>query len=182
MEIADLSKVIQLTLVTGYYRCQNCGRDVSHTVRVRRFRLCDECHQLLVPDPGASTKRVEEYWRWIFEMEQKYPVKRSWAVAERVSELRAADAYYPFCECGRRRCLLGIGEAGVFGGPYGKWCPVCAVKQTVAAAFRIAQRVECDRDDEDWLDVLWKSHHDAFEIGVLPDYWFELKLKALTSG
>lgn len=32
-----------------------------------------------------------------------------------------------------------------------------------------------DWDDEDWLDQLHKVMPRAFELGVLPDYWYELK-------
>jgi hypothetical protein len=47
----------------------------------------------------------------------------------------------------------------------------------VESVFEMAGSIMPDRDDEDWLDLLYKSQGEAFEIGVLPDYWYELKYR-----
>ena len=178
----------QIELLSGFYRCQNCGRDVDHVRRVRRWFLCDECYQKIVEPtrPGYGGRLTEElyqardaFWRWCGEMERKHPVRRSWR-KQPISQLeRSADAYYPFCECGLARRESQIGDPGIFGGPYLKYCPICEAKRAVESVFRMAGKIMPDRDDEDWLDLMFESHPEAFELGILPDYWYELKLKKM---
>lgn len=172
---------IQPALITGYYRCHNCGRDVRRTRRVRRFRLCDECLAVVaIPDdlPAGSEEQLRaggEFWAWYSDMEKRYPAKRVHRVSARPLVAYSLDAYWPTCECGRRRKELGRGTPGVFGGPFGRWCPVCDARQSVESLANFATKLYPDRDDEEWLDLLYQSHREAFEVGVLPDYWFELR-------
>jgi hypothetical protein len=41
-----------------------------------------------------------------------------------------------------------------------------------AVAGPATEFLHLDRDDEDWLDSLQKTMPEAFELGILPDYWF----------
>jgi len=183
-----MATATQMKLISGYYRCHNCGRDVDHVHRVRRWRLCNDCYQAIVvptrPDHrGELTDAIwqarEAFWTWYYEMEKKYPFHRSWSPSRRKLQ-RDADAYWPFCQCGRRRKPLPFGQPGLFGGPYQKYCPVCDARFAVEATFRLANNMP-SRDDEDWLDLLYQSHREAFILGILPDYWYELKHQEIQS-
>ena len=185
----------QMTLISGFYRCQNCGRDVEGVFKTRRWWLCDECWLDIVPsfDGLAETDeqrgQVEAYWSWYGEMERRHPHRRSRSRYLRYSRRRAksysqrsTDSYYPFCECGQRRIESSVGEPGLFGGPYLQYCPVCEARHSVESVFMMAGKIMPDRDDEEWLDLMYQSHREAFELGVLPDYWYELAANRLIGG
>lgn len=46
------------------------------------------------------------------------------------------------------------------------------------AAVKMSENIHADWDDEEWLDHLIRAMPRAFELGVLPDYWFELRMTA----
>ena len=45
----------------------------------------------------------------------------------------------------------------------------------VESTIRQADKIHSDWGDEEWLDLLYQSFPRAFELGVLPGYWYELK-------
>ena len=185
--------VEQLALLNGYYRCHNCGRDVDRVHRVRRWRLCDECYAAIVEPsrPGETPRDLvpgdelwqarEQYWQLIESMERRYP---SPAGRHRLpqQQQRTADSYYPWCECGQLRPALRLsaGQPGLWGGPFMQHCPTCEGRETVRYLYQSAPRLMPGRDDEEWLDLLLTSHPELFASGILPDYWFELKVQAVT--
>jgi hypothetical protein len=192
-------------LITGYYHCDNCDRTVEHVQRTRGYWLCDECWAAIMPDwekveivkgdgqkrdaawyasTAAERARIEAYWNWYYDMKQRKPLPerrtraalyRSYLVAP---ALTTDDDLYPLCECGQPRQPLGFMPRGVspglWGGPYRQYCPVCDAKRSVEAAHQHAA-IRPEWDDEQWLDMLQKTMPEAFELGVLPDYWFRLR-------
>jgi hypothetical protein len=117
-------------------------------------------------------------------MEAWYPLRRSSYRSRRspAIPIGEADLYYPFCECGERRVEATYSsQTGLFGGPFLKYCPTCQAKTEVETVFRMSSSIHPDWDDEDWLNLLYKSHREAFDIGVLPDYWFDLDSRKLTT-
>ena len=190
----------QPALISGYYRCDNCGKDSENTRRTRRFRLCDECWTKIMPnwdqeqvkdrdpawyagtDDGERQRKIEAYWGWYWDMDQRKPSRyrrrsrrelyasflhdpHSWSV----------DDYYPYCECGNRREVAGLGSPGIFGGPFARYCAICENRRRVDSIIEMTSAIHPDWDDEEWLDALYRIMPKAFETGVLPDYWFELK-------
>jgi hypothetical protein len=41
-------------------------------------------------------------------------------------------------------------------------------------AIEFTAKIHPEWDDEDWLDHLYRVFPEAFRVGVLPDYWYEL--------
>lgn len=181
---------VQGVLIAGYYRCQNCGRTVDLVRRERRFSLCDECWLAIVeptqpdytglPSPDLFKAR-EMYWTWYSEMERRYPARLSWKRHAPATPGRDTDSLYPLCDCGRQRNVLRLGDVhpGLFGGPFASECPICEARHNVESLFRLAPGLVPGRDEEDWLDLAAKAYPEAFELGVLPDYWFELKYQGV---
>lgn len=204
----------QALLISDHYRCHNCGHDVDHTRRTRRFYLCDDCWAAIMPDweqievrkgqrrdaawyseTAEQRAKIAAYWEWYGKMEERYPALgdrffhdphwrakqyASWgrgAKRERVSVPLLADDYYPLCQCGNRREELAFGSfpPGLFGGPFRSLCPVCDARKSVAVLVDMADKLHPGWDDEDWLDALSRSHPRLFELGVLPDAWFEVR-------
>lgn len=176
-------------LIPGFYRCHNCGRDVERVHRVRRWWLCDECQAAIVEptrpgesarlSPGDELWRAREaYWQWVEGMERRYPSRVSHGLRPAPpAPALSSDSYYPYCECGAERRVMSIGRPGLFGGPFAPLCPDCEARHTVEHLYRAAPRLAPGRDEEEWLDLLLKSHPELFEMGLLPDYWFQLKLE-----
>jgi hypothetical protein len=182
----DLETASQLVLIAGCYRCDHCGRDVERTQKTRRFRLCDECWAQVVPDFEGEAFTEEQraaigrYWEWYWQIERRKPARyRPPKARPATPSLRLADSLYPVCECGEQRAEFGHAaeERGLFGGPFMQYCPVCQAKKDVEAIMRMAGAIHPDWDDEEWLDLLYKSHREAFALAVLPDYWYELRRK-----
>lgn len=177
-----------LILIPGYYRCHNCGRTVDQVIKVRRFRLCPECYEAIVTptSPGKSgglTKAEYEaranFWQWYSEMERRYPLKRNWQARPNHLMIADLDSFWPWCECGQPRKEYNLSAVRtLFGGIRAKYCPVCESRRTVESVVKVADKIHPDWDDEDWLDFLARSHPEAFELGVLPAYWFELRQAA----
>jgi hypothetical protein len=131
-------------------------------------------------DTPEQRKQIEAYWNWYWDIEKKYPIHRKSRAAHYLSFLDdpinlGSDAYYPLCECGSLRDPLGWGEPALFGGPFHDKCPKCRAKEEVEAFVRMSKTVHSEWDDEDWLDALYKIVPYAFDLGVLPDFWFSLK-------
>ena len=179
-------EAIQPALVPGYYRCQNCGRVVDSVRHEGRFNLCAKCWSAIVeptwPDYTGPLspdlfKAREMYWTWRAEMERRYPSRLSWKRRAPNMPEHNADSMYPLCTCGRQRKVLRLGDAqpGLFDGPFARECPVCEARHNVESLFRLAPGLVPGRDEEDWLDLAAKAYPEAFELGVLPEYWFELK-------
>ncbi len=59
---------------------------------------------------------------------------------------------------------------------YQAYCAHCDAKNSVEAFWR-HKGIFGDADDETILDRMQISHPEAFKLGVLPDYWFELRIK-----
>lgn len=197
----------QIALLPGYYFCHNCQRTVDHTRRVRRFRLCDECWAKIMPDweqevvvkggvtrPAAwyvktkeQLQKSEEYWGWVETMENLYPTppRRSrtalyFSYLDHRSDAFDVDVYWPLCACGGQREVLRVSHLplGLFGGPFTSKCKVCEAKARVESMAGMGLKlIHPDWDDEDWLDALQKTIPEAFALGILPDYWFELREK-----
>lgn len=181
----------QLDLIPGYYHCHNCGQHVMRVRKASRFRLCDACYSAIVPDfpdgqahTDAERQQVAAYWEWHHEIALRYPVPRHvGARRPRPSSIPVdADSHNPTCACGQpRRPFTHVRSAArdLFGGPFSALCPTCEARAAVEAVFRLANASgsKTGRDDEDWLDILARTHPEAFELGVLPGYWFECKLK-----
>jgi hypothetical protein len=177
----------QLVLISGLYRCHNCDRDVAQVRKARWFRLCDRCWSEIVAPTrpehtGPLTDELwqarERYWQWYYRMEERHPAKQNWQKSHQPAQVRSTDSLYPLCECGRRRRVIAIGQPGLFGGPFAQYCHECEGRHTVERLYEMAPRLMPGRDEEDWLDLLYKSHRELFESGILPDYWFELKFAA----
>ena len=176
----------QLTLpgISLCYRCHNCGRDVGSVKRTRRFRLCAECWREIVPDYTADAAHgspeqaaIRRYWEWYRKMEQRFPLPRNWRPAIKKYQPPDLGAFWPFCrECGAETQEYDFSlSRSLFGGHRATLCPLCDARKQVEAAFRLAGKAHPDWDDESWLDLLWQSNQEAFELGVLPDYWFVLR-------
>lgn len=177
-------------LFPGFYRCDRCGRDVARVDRYRGWRLCPRCVEAIVPSASAlrggdNTIRTEKerYENMMFaewdERRRKHRPKRYSSNRRPKSAMaRATDALYPFCDCGREREALSFGragEAGLFGGPFMKECPVCRARREVESMVKATSWLHPEWDDEEWLDLLYKTIPGAFDLGVLPDYWYALR-------
>lgn len=138
------------------------------------------------------------YWRWYYKMELRYPLagkhsrwRQAGALVDlpqraiRPAPVRASyrttytlDGLYPFCECGQERPeyehALPNAPRSLFGGPRAAYCPACEARYQVESYARMAGAIHPEWDHEDWLDRLYEMIPAAFELGVLPDYWFEL--------
>lgn len=175
----------QPALIPGHYRCDDCGRTVERVRPTRRFRLCDGCYERVVPrlapdvrvragSPEAAA--IRRYWEWYDGMEKRVPPRRVYTPPARPKPRPVeTDDYYPLCACGGRREAYSFSPRprGLFGGPFQRECPVCEARRQVEATARLTHHPEWD--DEDWLDFLYRVFPRAFEVGVLPDYWYELR-------
>lgn len=181
-----------MRLISGFYCCDDCGRLCDRLRKTARFRLCDACWERVVPDipagvtvPDGSPEQeaIARYAEWREGMERRMPPRRSPGHAARSRPLGGvaltADEFYPVCACGGRRRERMRGprssRSGLFGGPFFDLCPVCDARRQVEGHVRAAGWLHPEWDDEEWLDLLWKVMPEAFELGVLPGYWFELR-------
>lgn len=186
----------QLALLTGHYRCANCGdMACEHVRKARRWWLCDACWAGIVTPwqqasadgnatgwlatTDAQRAALDGYWAWARRMEQRYPVPpHTVQRSGRAAPTLTADECNPYCACGREREASAFRSGGgLFGGPFHRLCPVCDAKAGVDALASLAQATRPHWDDEDWLDHLYKQYPRYFELGVLPDYWFEVRGK-----
>lgn len=168
-----------------FARCDNCGRDVRRVVRVRRWRLCEHCRAEILPGGSGDRAAVERFWDWVYRMEQRDPTPISTAPVRRTEAVRSVESYWPFCECGALRPASSLNlspQLSIFGPARVGKCRRCEARSTVESVVRLADTLHPDWGDEDWLDLLYRSHRGAFEIGVLPDYWFELRRRAWLDG
>lgn len=183
----------QLQLFAGYYRCDDCGRTTDRVRRTRRFRLCDACYGRVVPEMQTITMSMmgrpaheanARYWAWYEEMERRRPSRYSPPVKSPVVVARPTDQFYPLCACGGRRQEMSStrGRRGLFGGPFLPECPTCRAKREIEGHVRAGSWLHPDWDDEEWLDLLYQVMPEAFELGVLPDYWYELQRGAAGTG
>ena len=184
--------IVQSRLFHGLYRCQNCGRDVVRVQRIRRFRLCDDCWERIVepiqPDhTGPLSDELsllrDEFWGWHNEMEKRYPTGRraKYSVVRFEFQVNGGD-YWPYCaDCGQETKEFDhhLGQLSLFGRMRHKYCPRCEAIKSIESVYGMRKTLHPGWDDEDWLDLLLRSHPETFEIGVLPDFWFELKLKVV---
>lgn len=182
----------QLPLFTGYYRCDDCGALVDRLRQTRRFRLCDACYERVVPvfpdgriEHGSPEHKANEaYWEWYGEMDERVPRRSEPGYAAQTRQPtpspRPTDDYYPLCACGQPRepfthaIKAGV-PTGLFGGPFARECPTCEARHQVERVMESTTWLHREWDDEDWLDHLWRVFPRAFELGVLPGYWFELR-------
>ena len=189
----DLMEAIQPHLIAGFYRCDDCGRLCDRLRKTRRFRLCDDCYERIVPRIIGDVKVVHgtpeqqamtRYWEWYDEIDRRVPQRRQagyTAATRRPGEPTPdTDEIYPYCECGEMRRQNTIGRSSrrqlsLFGGPFFDLCPACEAKRAVDEHVRATSWLHSEWDDEEWLDLLWRVMPDAFELGVLPGYWFELR-------
>lgn len=182
----------QQTLFTGFYRCDDCGRLVERLRRSRRFRLCDDCYERIVPAVDTieakqigspAHQAITRYWEWYGEIDKRVPrrVEPGHAARTRQQPLRPrkADEFYPLCDCGRPRQVSTIARdtsgGGLFGGPFHKECAICEARGHVERVVKLTAGIHPEWDDEDWLDHLYRVFPEAFKVGVLPDYWYELR-------
>lgn len=182
------------TLIAGYYHCDGCGRtDVDSIVRYRGRRLCPACVDRIVPsaDPlrggdGEARTFVErtevaEFWGWYHASRQARPARYSPPRRPR-EPVRTADELYPLCDCGRMREAVKFGRrvGGLFGGPFLKECQDCRIRREVEQTVKSTSCLHPEWDDEEWLDLLYRVMPEAFELRVLPDYWYSLRKGSLT--
>lgn len=126
---------------------------------------------------------MERYWVWYGEVERRLPPHRQPAntpIARRDKLPATSDESYPYCECGEMRrpnvhARLHRRQLSLFGGPFLDLCPVCNAKRQVESYAKTAMWLHRDWDAEEWFDLLWTAIPEAFELGVLPGYWFELR-------
>lgn len=179
-------------LIPGYYRCDRCRQDVVAVSRYKGWRLCPSCVLAIVPsvaplrggDGEISTEEErQELVRFIGwdERRRKWKPKRYTSPYKTPKREPHADSYFPLCDCGRKREAFTSSprQRGLFGGPFQPFCPVCEARRMVENL--VTPRwlgLWPDRDDEEWLDHLFQSSPRAFEVGVLPDYWYELRRNA----
>ncbi len=186
-----------MVLIDGYYHCANCDREVAHVQREHGFWLCDECWEHIVPpeirrgdDPDfriktpAQIAAMERYWEWYGDMVKRHrPYHDDFARTRRYLSWRPTsvalddDSLIPVCACGEMREPLRFTTmpGGLFGGPFAKYCPRCEARRSVETLAEMAANIHPEWDDEDWLEALWASHWRAFDLGILPDYWFQLR-------
>jgi len=185
---------MQLYLIPGFYRCDDCGRTVDRVRPTRRFRLCDDCYDRIVPEfrPGAKVgpdspeqQAMTRYWEWYGDMEERVPPRRRPGHAARIRPTgriaRSTNQLFPLCDCGQRRETISFvsrAEGGLFGGPFLNECRTCRMKREIEEHARASSWLHPDWDDEEWLDLLYKFIPEAFELRILPDYWYELRRKA----
>jgi hypothetical protein len=94
-----------------------------------------------------------------------------WKESARVFLLEAKQISMPFCErCGEVHTHQYNEKIGGFK----PQCRYCDAKTSVETFWRLRKIFE-GQDDETILDGIEKSHPHLFQLGVLPDYWFELK-------
>lgn len=179
----------QPLLIPGWFQCDDCGRTVARLRKTRRFRLCDECYERVVPvlpegriqHGSPEQQAIGRYWEWYDEMERRVPPRKAAGQAPRPRPEKASlstDRLYPLCECGDRRQEVTFrrSEAGLFGGPFHTECETCQLRREVSGNFEAATTwLHTDWDDEEWLDLLYRTVPRAFELGILPDYWYELR-------
>ncbi len=183
---------VQPFLIPGFYRCDDCGALVERLRKNRRFRLCDACYERVVPEmpedgriePGSPLhEALTRYWEWYGEMEKRVPPRRPAGPRPQkplLGPVVTADAYYPYCACGERRKEVTFRSSGLFGGPFLPNCLRCDLKRSVESAFRSTAAIHPEWDDETWLDFLMRVYPEAFEMGVLPGYWYELRYPGIT--
>lgn len=188
---------LQPPLITGYSRCDDCGQLVEHLRRTRRFRLCDACYERIVPAVDTidakqigspAHKAITRYWEWYAAMDKRVPRRSEPGYKAQtrrpLAPNRTTDELYPLCDCGRPREVSAIARAtspgGLFGGPFVRECPVCEARGQVERVLASTSWLHPEWDDETWLDHLWRVFPEAFEVGVLPDYWFELRRPGIT--
>jgi hypothetical protein len=174
---------MQLALfVNCYARCDSCGHDVQHLNRVRRFRVCDACLHAYSPtfdgyaENAEQRAEVSRYWGWYSAMERRLP-SRLPIYRPRVSHLRRSlSEFIPECPvCGRVRSESAIvitSEMSIFGRP--RQCDYCWQRGLITSAHRLMSLSHPDWDDEDALDWLYQHYPQAFTMGILPSYWYEL--------
>lgn len=198
--------MVQAELITGFYHCDNCERTVRHVRRQRGYWLCAQCWSVIVPDweqisvgegqrrdpawyaeTQAQRDRIDAYWQWYYTMKERRPSPKRRSRSELYQSYRQpaaleTDNYWPLCECGTPREPLrfapGNAALGLFGGPFRRYCSVCDAKRDVEAVYSIIG-IHPDWDDEQWLDSLQLTHPHAFALGVLPEYWFQLRYPEL---
>lgn len=172
-------------LIAGYFHCDHCGQTVDRVHKERRFWLCDSCFEVNVPqiDPTVKVQSgspeqeaITRYWEWFGGMEERHP-SRYRPPRKPTERQRLADAYFPVCDCGSKRETVRFGRnpAGLFGGPFMRECEVCRIKREVEHNVAVTSWLHPEWDDEEWLDLLYKVMPRAFELRVLPDYWYELR-------
>ena len=180
----------QPVLISGFYHCDGCGRmDAESIVRYKGRRLCLACVAQLVPscDPlhggdgvvrtEAEREELAAFWDWYWESHRTRRPRYSSPRKPLERPKRTADEYYPVCDCGRQRATakFGRGAVGLFGGPFMKECPVCRARHEVEGHVGATLWLHPEWDDEEWLDLLWRVMPEAFELGVLPGDWFDLR-------
>lgn len=182
----------QPRLIPGYYRCDDCGELADRLRKTRRFRLCDACYERIVPVVDTIEARqigspehqaVTRYWEWFGEMDKRVPRRSEPGYKARTRQplapTRTADELHPLCACGRPREVSAIARTtsggGLFGGPFHRECAVCEARGQVERVVEFTAKLHPEWDDEDWLDHLYRVFPEAFRVGVLPDYWYELR-------
>ena len=187
--VESVETAAQPALISGFYRCDDCGRLCDRLRKTARFRLCDVCWERVVPvipdgmkvtDGSPEQAAVMRWAEWREGIERRVPPRRSPGHAARLRPLGVgsltADEFYPGCACGGRRRERPYGRRrGLFGGPFFDLCSVCEAKRSVEGHVGATSWLHPEWDDEEWLDLLWRVMPEAFELGVLPGYWFELR-------
>ncbi len=185
--------MIQPPLLPLPHYCHNCRQFVATVYRARRFRLCPDCWRAIVPawaqfrnaETPQERAQVAGYFEWYETMNQQYPARgrgRSGIRAAQKPRPIHTDNYWPLCECGREReelCLMSSGAVSLFGGSRMHLCPHCEARRAIDSIAGMADKLHPDWDDEAWLDLLYRSHRRAFDLGILPDYWFDIRRKLL---
>lgn len=180
---------MQMRFFDQLYRCQDCGQEVASLRKIHRFRICDACWQSLSLDEILDVRIARNdrerlqiagrFWGWYHRMEQRWTRPRP--QVHRPRPPRQVDEFLPYCErCGADTPEYAFDDRrSLFGGPRHRLCPECEAIAASELIYRMAGTLHPDWDDEDWLDLLYRSHPAAFEIGVLPGRWFEIKLRSL---
>ena len=167
----------QLELFTGFYSCQNCGHVVSDVRKIRRFYLCSDC--IILPpqkkiESESERNQNSRFIALISDLEKARPSK--WYTRPKPKmRVREANAFYPYCDCGELRQEIGMGHGGLWGGPFQSKCMRCDAKEFLAGFYNRQEKLDPNKDDESWLDLLYTAFPEYFETGILPDLWFELK-------
>lgn len=179
---------LQLQLFAGRLSCQACGGLVDELHRVRRFRICAGCLERVTPsaDPHAAeyVQQNAAFWDWFIEMSLRYPTP--YRAPTRLQLLTvAAGAFVPTCDCGDERpeSRPSPGQPrSLWGLPRQPRCVRCEGRLVVESFARTADELAPDRDDEEWLDLLYQAYRQLFDIGLLPDYWFVLRRQSNHPG
>jgi hypothetical protein len=116
-----------------------------------------------------------QFWDWYGAMEKQYPTPIPVYRPRQTQLQRNVAEFVPECPvCGRVRDEFAPAQdISLWGKP--RQCQYCAMRGQMRSAFRLMFLSHPTWDDEDALDWLYQHYPQAFQLGILPNYWFEMR-------